>query len=188
MKNTKIRALAWWAIAAVLVILALTGFVVGKYMMTVTAGNGTIKVNARLATSMKLQESKAVRRDNGKYTLSETQYVAGNAYILIPGVDIPKDPHVVITGKTEIPAYLYVKVTCNNDAISYTLRDYWVPTGESDTYVYSDQNGDPIPLTTTPGAIYIFEDDMVYVSHELLEKNRPTDPIALVVTLKEVTN
>ena len=46
----------------------------------------------------------------GEYTLSASETKSSNEYLLIPGTTIPKDPFIVITGKTEIPAYLYVEV------------------------------------------------------------------------------
>lgn len=175
-------------ILVALVILALVGVAVGKYITTVDAGSGTVKVDARLAASLAVQESKAQRLASGEYTLDKSQTVAGNAYILMPGVDIPKDPRVIITGKTAIPAYLYLTLTCDNDALSYTLMAHWTPTEQANTYVYCDGEGNPVPITSTPAAIHVFENDTVCVSHELLNSDKPTDPIRITATLKEVTN
>ena len=188
MKKTKFRTYLWRVLFLVLVVLTTAGVVVGKYMTTFTAGSGTVTVSAKLAGSLAVQEHKAQRQSDGTYTLSATETVTTNAYILMPGVDIPKDPRVVITGKTEIPAYLYLTVDCTNDAITYTLADHWVQVDGGDTYVYADAYGEPIPLTATPEGIAVLKDDTVYVTHELLGKSKSTDPIKFTATLKEVVN
>lgn len=185
MKKKTIRRVCLWAGLVIAGSLALTGFVLGKYATKIQAGSGSIQVEARLASSISVQESYAQRLESGEYTLAKDQIVTENSYILMPGVDIPKDPQVIITGKTEVPAYLYLTVNCNNDAISYSLQQHWVQV-EGNTYVYSDKNGDPIALTSTPDAISILENDTVYVSHQLLVKDQPAAAIQFVATLKEV--
>ena len=71
---------------------------------------GNVKFSATLAQSIELLEHKATRGEDGSYTLEEETTGEGQTYMLMPGVDIPKDPYIVVTGKTSIPAWLYVEV------------------------------------------------------------------------------
>ena len=65
---------------------------------------GQVTITADIGTIV-LQESQAVRQPSGAYTLDTANPVAENSYVLIPGLDIPKDPHVVITKQDANPTY-----------------------------------------------------------------------------------
>ena len=89
----------------------------------------TVTVTADLASNLEVKESKATRNPSGTYSLVTNELVKNNTYVLMPGVSIPKDPKVYVTGKTSIPAYLYVEVVNdtglvtegNNAALKYSL-------------------------------------------------------------------
>lgn len=121
-------------VALTLLLAALMGFAVGKYKNTISI-KGTITFSARLAEDVLLQEHEAVRQPDGSYQLNTGKTLQGNTYKLIPGLDIPKDPHIIIKGKTPIPAYLYVEIVDTLDTakigqedvklISYAVADSW---------------------------------------------------------------
>lgn len=81
-----------------------------KQKRMVTNAPAKITVSADLADSLDVLEHKAERADSGKYVLSNDKLISFNEYELMPGVSIDKDPFVRVTGKTEIPSYLYLEV------------------------------------------------------------------------------
>lgn len=162
-------------ILAVLLLSVLIGSAIGKYTTTVPV-SGTVTFTAKLATAMTVQEHKAQQNTDGSYTLSTTETVTTNTYNLLPGLDIPKDPHVVITGKTAIASYLYLKVEeapAATSGITYDLASCWKRVdGYADVYVYSDGEGKPIQVTdktTGLDKIEILQDNTVYVSQSLAD-------------------
>ena len=102
------RKLLSLLLVAILAMAAVAGTVYAKY-----AGeqklSGKITVSAKLATDLEIFEHQATRQTNGTYTLGTTE-VAENSYVLMPGVDVPKDPTVRVTGYTGMDAYLYIEV------------------------------------------------------------------------------
>lgn len=185
MKKRKTRTKLRLLILLTLVLLALTSVAVGKYKKTVPAVTGTVEFDASLATSIAVKESAVKRQPDGTYELLESTS-AGNTYVLIPGVDIPKDPRIVITGKTPIPAYLYLSVTdTTNAAITYDLHDHWL--AQNGSYVYSTDGTNPTPVTTDQ-TIDILKDDKVYVSQKLRSQTPEKGLLQFHVTLTEKTN
>lgn len=196
-------------LSLVLLVLCLltTGALLGKYVTDTELKSGTVEFSAKLAESIVVREHKVDRAPNGEYILSASDaddaYITDKSsppeqgYILIPGVDIPKDPEVVITGKTDIPAYLFVEVVKTysggtpvdpaSDPVTYEVRDCWkkvVATDNlrqpqssgTDLYVYSTIEGKPIVIkgdgtAGTPVEYPILEGDMVYVSQHLRHMN-----------------
>ena len=194
-------------LSLVLLVLCLltTGALLGKYVTDTELKSGTVEFSAKLAESIVVREHKVDRAPNGKYILStsdaEDAYITDKSspseqeYILIPGVDIPKDPEVVITGKTDIPAYLFVEVVKTysggsapaEDPVTYTMRDCWKKvvatdnlrqpqSSATDLYVYSTDGSKPTAIkgdgTADTAVEYpILEGDMVYVSQHLRHMN-----------------
>lgn len=69
-------------------------------------------------------ESEAVRGSNGVYTLNKDKIVKSNEYIgVIPGVDIPKDPRVTISGVFEVNYIIYIIIDEKDlpSTVSYTV-------------------------------------------------------------------
>ena len=159
-----------------LLLCALIGFAAGKFVQTITFEEKVV-FTAELAEDFILRESQAIRQNDGSYQLSESKYIvnAAQEYILIPGLDVPKDPHVVITGKTEIPAYLFIEVVneVGNGAVTFSLRSCWQETQLREAqhggtvYVYCDDAGKPIEVTTDL-EVYILENDKITVGQKLL--------------------
>ena len=98
MKKKQVRARLRLLLVLTLLLLTLIGYAVGKYVEDKTI-DGRVIFTATLADEVILQERTAQRQDNGSYKLVAPM-CGGNAYVLLPGLDIPKDPHIVIEGKT----------------------------------------------------------------------------------------
>ena len=141
---------------------------VAKYVMDVPF-TGNVTFHADLVETFTLTESKAVKQANGLYVLTGEQ-VTQNQYILMPGVDVLKNPTVFITGKTSIPAYLYVEV-CSDlpDKVSYTIVNSWTDLGITGphggkVYVYSQVLDGPVKNYSLP----IIYQERLTVSDQLL--------------------
>lgn len=146
-KNRRIALL----LAVLFCLSAVTFVAVAKYIKDIPfTGNVTFK--ADLVENFTLTETQAVRQTDGTYILSGEQ-VTQNTYILMPGVDVPKDPKITITGKTAVPAYLYVEVLESKnfpDEVTYTMAEGWLPLeGVPNVYYYET------PITGTPAALTI---------------------------------
>lgn len=164
-------------LALVLLLSGLIGSAVGKYVQTVTFP-GKVTFSAKLADSIVLQEHEAVRQEDGSYTLNGDKTVMGNHYRLLPGLDIPKDPHILIANKTSIPAYLFVEVVneLTDTALVYTVdTEHWLLLGDlggkngGRVYVYTDDGKDPTEIddTFTKSPVYILKDNQVEVRQGL---------------------
>lgn len=201
-KRTPLTRLLWLMVP--LLLLGLVSFASAKYIKTIEK-EGTVTFTAKLAESFIVQEHVVERQSDGRYTLSTTDTTtSGQSYILIPGLDIPKDPHVVITDKTEIPAYLYIEIEDTLESydgakvVAYTPSSDWRKTTESDQkngdniYVYTGGGSDPLALTdtNTPAKIYILENNTVTVSqhvkHAVEASTDGTDVIKIYAYLVEV--
>lgn len=155
-----------------------------KYKTTVEASMVAVTVNADLADELKVLENKAIRNDAGDYSLDPNSEVSSNSYVLMPGVEIKKDPFVRVIGKSPVSAYLYIEVLDNSGfAYSYSIRSSWTELSEArgkhfgTVYVYN--NGNPIPDANTPAGdfdIYILEGDKISVSPALDLSSESDDP------------
>ena len=112
-----------------------------KYTKAVTTQQVALTVNADLAASLEVKEHQLTGDYYDEYELSSDTLVESNAYVLMPGVSIPKDPKVYVTGKTSIPAYLYVEVVDSTNLVT---------SGEDAAFVYS-LTGDWAKLTEVTG-------------------------------------
>ena len=114
----KNRTRLWLLVLTVIVAVgAVTGSAYAKYKKTLTY-SGTLTFKAELG-SLDLAEHIATRNADGSYTLNGEEVLASelpanaepvNTYQLIPGLDIPKDPRVIVSNKTSIEAYLFVEI------------------------------------------------------------------------------
>lgn len=200
MKNKKFRARLRLLIILTLLLLPLIGFAAGKYIQTISQKE-TVTFTARLAESVELREHKAKRTDTGKYALSKTDYITNEtqSYILIPGLDVDKDPHIVITGKTDIPAYLYIEVVDSpaNPAITYQLEKHWQKTDKKESqhegtvYIFCsvDENRKPKPeKITADQTISIIEGNRICVGQKLLQNKVSDNLITFYAYLEEATD
>lgn len=131
-----------------------------KYVLKVKL-KASVEFSSELAQSITLDESKANITDSGKYELDISQKVLENSYKVMPGVNIPKDPAITITGKTGVPSYLFIKAEETNipDSVVYSLCDHWEKLDNTDNvYVYTEENFN-LPIK-------IIENDILIVSQQ----------------------
>ena len=126
MQVNKMRCYPLILALAVLLGSFLIGNAAAKYIYRNT-WTATVTFTAELADNVLLQEHVADRQDNGKYTLTTTltpvkgaQTNGGNSYILLPGLDIPKDPFITVVDKSSIKSYLFLEVVETLDAVTET--------------------------------------------------------------------
>ena len=176
-RNKQIIPLAAIALSAVVLLTGVVSIATSgtkaKYRQTVQAGDVAVTVNADLASGLAVLEHPAVRNADGSYIVNKRAApVSSTSYELMPGVSNEKDPYVKITGKTEIPAYLYVEavdptglVTAGEGAVfKYALTADWtkldrVPGRHGGTVYY--YNG---TLSTGDQTISILLDDRFTVT------------------------
>lgn len=84
-----------------------------------------------------LVESKANQQADGSYVLDTAKKVQQNDYVVVPGVDMPKDPTVNLNLKANIDAYVFLAVNNNLKGMSVTIDPAW---GRVIT-TYTDANG-----------------------------------------------
>lgn len=171
-----------------LLLLALMGTGIGAAMAKYVYQQqfkAQVTFTARLAQKLQLLESKAVATQDypkSNYKLTK-ETVTSNIYELMPGVDIPKNPYVRITGKSPIPAYLFIEVVDQtNSAIEISLRPEWIPLTEEDivpqhggtVYYYNDNPGEhPTPLPSFDEKdFYILAEDKVRVKQTYLNGDK----------------
>lgn len=135
----KRRAVLSIAIALLLVAAIGAGFgISAKYRRDITIP-GQLIIDAGLAKSVAAVEHKAVRAADGSYELDTTEETNSNEFIVVAGIDLPRDPFVRITEKTNVPAYLYIEVV-KTDNVACALTDEWVElpgiTGKNGGSVY----------------------------------------------------
>ena len=205
MKDKRSPKLARLLIILVLVLLALTTFAVGKYIKTMEH-SGTVSFTVRLASNLEIWEHQVQRNSDGTYSLDRNTPVHENDYVLIPGLDVDKDPYVLISGKTDIPAYLYVEiVTATIDSyagkplITYTPANGWKvsnkePLHGGAVYEYVGNGDSALALTsanTPKDGIYLLADNKIYVSQHAKyadnTQNGDTDVMQIYAYLVEVT-
>ena len=157
------------ACAAVLVLLGIG--IRAKYVTTVPL-TGTVTIKGKLADNVTLTEHEAERKSDGSYSLTET-VVTENQYIVMPGVDIPKDPTITIENKSSVPAYLYVEIVDNSPGTAtYALTANWVKITVADSarkvYVYK-----PALAETPLQKIQILRDNKIIISDQYNPASAP---------------
>ena len=172
-RNNRIWLSSLCVLLAAMVIV--TGAVFAKYKQSVALKPVNLTVSSgHLAATFTLQEHLAVRQSNGIYTLHGTKTVASNTYSVTPGVAIPKNPHFTLTGKSKLPAYLYVEIIdgLGTSGLAYTVNNNWLDlnlTGKNGgkVYVYTGggTTGKLLDETFNVSPIYILENNQVTVSN-----------------------
>ena len=169
-KNRRIALL----LAVLFCLSAVTFVAVAKYIKDIPF-TGKVTFKADLVKTFTLTESRAVYTENGTYSLVPNTSVAGNTYFLVPGVSIPKDPKIILEGKSAVPAYLYVEVCPDLPAtVTYGIMPHWKALGikgphGGDVYVYAFPDGTVIILdgTVKDLTIRILDEDTLTVSNQL---------------------
>ena len=179
--NKKNRILLLVAAVLLAVDLILAGGAVYAKYVTQAQLSGSIKVEVEIGT-ITLQEHKAERQNDGSYVLDMTTLVDDtnespqNEYYLLPGLDVPKDPHVIVTKENDMPVYVFVEIVdslVDNNAITYTVNSTWKKlddvTGKNHgiVYVYTGNENDAKAVTGNLTE-YILENNTVTVGQELV--------------------
>lgn len=142
--------------------------------------DGSVTIKAELGT-ITLQEHTANRKEDGSYELLTTT-TDKNEYIIIPGLDVPKDPFVTVQRASSIPVYVFVEVVgaLDSSAVSFEIDDAnWKKISASENngkhggtvYVYTGGGDGPKIVTqnsdfTSP--VYILKENKVIIGQELL--------------------
>ena len=144
----------------------LFGFGFAKYKTSVSFETN-VTYSTKLAQTISLVESKAIRQEDGSYMLDSNK-VNNNTYKVMPGVDIPKNPMIIVEGKTDVPAYLFIEVVENvPNAVEYTIQSEWKSLGikgpnGGDVYVYQslvlDRSNCPDNISVLAGNLLIVSD------------------------------
>ena len=160
LKYRRLRAKFCAVLILSIILISICGAGYAKYINQ-QKYTGTVTLKAELGTIV-LREHKAVRQDDGSYVLLDEgecaeedvenihEHVTSNSYILIPGLDVPKDPHVVITKENDLPVYIYIEVIdkTESDKLTYTISKEWEPLLNEGNQV----------TTSNGGLVYVYKD------------------------------
>ena len=126
-RNKRLYMLLSFALIFVLLCALMSCGIFSKYRTELVLANQVDYTNT-LAESFRLLDVPVTIQEDGSYAVdssSDAQTTSGFSYKLIPGVTLPAAPYVEITGKAEIPAYLYIEVKNTNDDVSLTFDNSW---------------------------------------------------------------
>ena len=149
-RNKRLYILLSFALIFVVICALMSCGIFSKYRTEAVLANQVDYTNT-LAESFKLLDVPVTVQEDGSYAVdssSDAQPTSGFSYKLIPGITLPAAPYVEITGKTEIPAYLYIEVKNTNDDVSLTFDNSWTllsgVTGKKGGTVYTYHNGEAL--------------------------------------------
>ena len=168
-------------INTVLVLVVVVGIMtVGTFMAKYIhreSVKGNVTLSMDLIEGLQLVENKAEIQSDGSYKLGE-ELVAGNTYTFLPGVDVPKNPHFVLTSKSEVDAYLYVEVVDGvHEGINWDVDlEHWIILPEAQgnhggvVYVYSQDGTSPAVINKafSISKIGILKDNKLDVSKNVV--------------------
>lgn len=119
---------------------------------------------------LELFEHVANKNDDGTYTLGEETTTAGNSYVVMPGVNLPKDPTVNVKA-AHGAYYLFVEVTkgekVDGDTLAYTVdSSKWIKLNIEgrEVYAYTADGANPTILNTALSNVTILTDNTITVS------------------------
>lgn len=156
-KSSKRSNILYWTVGSLLIITMLSVWLLSGLMAKYTVA-GDVTDSARVAKGIQIEmlEHEAVPI-NGIYYLKNEENKANpdlkeitevkekdknNYDLVIPGVDIAKDPFVRLNGTSEVDYNLYVEITESKDfpeTITYYVRDDWEPVeGKPGVYKYKN--------------------------------------------------
>ncbi len=128
MKKTKFRKLLP-ILLAVLVVIGIgagaAGYARARYRTQIMK-TGETTWKTQLASGFTLVMNDTTMEADGAYTAGTAEVTEGSNY-LIPGTVVPRIPVLHITGKSDVPCYLYVEVLADNEEglASCELTDDW---------------------------------------------------------------
>lgn len=159
------------AIALVLVV----ALAVGATWAYLTAKTGPV-VNTFTAggavnqSDLELFEHVANQKNDGTYALGEATTTEGNSYVVMPGVNLPKDPTVNVKAASGA-YYLFVEVTKGNkvdgDTLGYTVDgSKWINLNIDgrEVYAYTADGQTPAILNAPVSNAHVLTGDKITVS------------------------
>ena len=167
-KNKKKYLLIGSIVLALALVIALSiGLTSAKYK-TANPMKGHVKFTAELAENIEILEHKTTRQDDGSYTLDPSATATAQEYKLMPGVDIPKDPYVVVTGKTSIPGWLFVEIV-ESEGVPETVK-YSVITSDWTPLTKKHSDNQDVPVTGLHGGtVYVYKAQLTGAQNEPTE-------------------
>ena len=174
------------AIALVLVV----ALAVGATWAYLTAQSGPVKntfvVGGAVADKdLKLFEHVATKNADGSYTLNPAKETDSNAYTVMPGVNLPKDPTVTVE-KASGEYYLFVEVTKGSGFAPVTVGEGDnAKTGAPLSYAVNDANWQPLTLTgkDTNREVYVY-----CVTGKSAIQSAPVENVAVLKTIGDTQN
>lgn len=170
------------AIALVLVV----ALAVGATYAYLTASSGPVKntfvVGGAVANGdLKLFEHVANKNTDGSYTLDPAKETDGNAYTVMPGVNLPKDPTVTVE-KASGEYYLFVEVTKGSGFAPVTVGE---KTGTPLSCNVDTANWQPLTLTgkDTNREVYVY-----CVTGKSAIQSAPVENVAVLKTIDNTKN
>lgn len=177
MKRKKFSRRFAAGIPALLFFALLVSGIYAKYIRTVSKP-AEVTFYTNIAEDIRLAEHGAVKNADGTYVLNKKE-VENNHYLVMPGVDIPKDPQVIIEAKSVVESFLYLEVSGACPAsVSFGLEDHWIAldgiAGKhgGQVYVYGKKGQGALPLDEnfSEESIKILKGDVVHVSETYQEE------------------
>lgn len=170
------------AIALVLVV----ALAVGATYAYLTASSGPVKntfvVGGAVANGdLKLFEHVASKNADGSYTLDPAKETDGNAYTVMPGVNLPKDPTVTVE-KASGEYYLFVEVTKGSGFAPVTVGE---KTGTPLSCNVDTANWQPLTLTGNDAnrEVYVY-----CVTGKSAIQNTKVENVAILKTIDNTKN
>ncbi len=174
------RLLATIAVLSVILV-SLCSAVYAKYVKTDTI-SGTLNITADIG-NISVKEHLYIQNADGSYSQTDTLLPngsnIGNEYVLIPGVDIPKDPFVVVEKPNDIPVYIFLIINeaPKEDTVTWVMENDWqhIPlskdhySGSGWVYVYTGSGTDPAVVTDSMPKIPVLKNNQIIVSQFLLQ-------------------
>lgn len=118
---------------------------------------------------LELFEHVATKNNDGTYTLGETT-VTSNTYVVMPGVNLPKDPTVNVKAASGA-YYLFVEVTkgtkVDGDTLGYTVDgSKWIRLNIEgrEVYAYTTDGTNPAILNAPVSNAHVLTGDTITVS------------------------
>lgn len=119
---------------------------------------------------LELFEHVANKNNDGTYTLAEATTTEGNSYVVMPGVNLPKDPTVNVKAASGA-YYLFVEVTkgakVDGDTLGYTVDgSKWINLNIEgrEVYAYTADGTNPAILNAPVNNVHVLTGDTITVS------------------------
>lgn len=137
----------------------------------IAAGGG------KLADDLTLTEHEVTKGTDGGYSIAaNAKTTSANSYDVMPGMVLPKDPTITITGKTTAPAYLYLEV-CGElpSAYEWSIDSIWTAVMDGQTQATGNNGGKLYVYQSVIATAAESTDYNVITDKKITVKSEPTD-------------